>query len=69
MSFEQLNIIAPILKALHEKGYRQPTPIQQQAIPPILSGRDLLAAAQTGTGKTASFCIPMLQRLSEDTKG
>ncbi len=65
MSFEKLNIIAPILKALHEKGYRQPTPIQLQAIPAILSGRDLLASAQTGTGKTASFCIPMLQRLSE----
>ena len=65
MSFQQLNISEPILKALDEKGYKQPTPIQQQAIPFILSGRDVLASAQTGTGKTGSYSIPMLQRLSE----
>jgi len=65
MSFQKLNICEPILKALNEKGYTQPTEIQQQAIPAILSGRDVLASAQTGTGKTASFSIPLLQRLSE----
>jgi len=67
MSFQKLNICGPILNALNEKGYEQPTPIQQQAIPAILEGRDVLACAQTGTGKTASFAIPMLQRLSEKT--
>jgi ATP-dependent RNA helicase RhlE len=65
MSFENLSVIRPILDALKKKGYGQPTPIQEQAIPAILSGRDVLACAQTGTGKTASFCIPVLQRLSE----
>lgn len=65
VSFEELNVSAPILEALHEKGYDRPTPIQQQAIPAILAGRDVLASAQTGTGKTASFSIPMLQRLSK----
>ena len=64
MSFQQLNVSAPILDALVEKGYNHPTPIQQQAIPAILSGSDVLASAQTGTGKTASFSIPMLQNLS-----
>ncbi len=64
MSFEKLNISSQILAALHEKGYRQPTPIQQKAIPAILSGSDVLASAQTGTGKTASYCIPLLQQLS-----
>lgn len=65
MSFQQLHVSAPIAAALHEKGYTHPTPIQQQAIPAILSGSDVLASAQTGTGKTASFSIPLLQRLSE----
>ena len=65
MSFNTLNIVAPILEALRVKGYTQPTPIQEQAIPAILSGRDVLASAQTGTGKTASYSIPMLQRLTE----
>ncbi|MCA4899650.1 MAG: DEAD/DEAH box helicase [Bacteroidota bacterium] len=64
MSFQQLNIHPSILGALEEKGYTQPTPIQQQAIPAMLSGRDVLASAQTGTGKTASFSIPLLQLLS-----
>jgi ATP-dependent RNA helicase RhlE len=65
MSFQKLSVSAPILAALHEKGYDHPTPIQQQAIPAILSGSDVLASAQTGTGKTASFAIPLLQKLSE----
>lgn len=65
MSFQNLQVSAPILEALHKKGYNQPTPIQQQAIPAILTGRDVLASAQTGTGKTAAFAIPLLQRLSE----
>ncbi|HTF19632.1 MAG TPA: DEAD/DEAH box helicase [Chryseolinea sp.] len=65
MSFQKFNISGPILDALQEKGYTQPTPIQQQAIPAILSGSDVLASAQTGTGKTASFSIPLLQILSE----
>jgi ATP-dependent RNA helicase RhlE len=64
MLFEELDIIEPILTALREKGYKTPTPIQQQAIPAILSGRDVVACAQTGTGKTASFSIPVLQKLS-----
>lgn len=64
MLFEQLDIVEPILTALREKGYKNPTPIQQQAIPAIISGRDVVASAQTGTGKTASFSIPLLQRLS-----
>jgi len=65
MSFQKLNVIKPILDALQEKGYINPTPIQEQAIPAIVSGRDVLACAQTGTGKTASFSIPVLQRLEE----
>jgi ATP-dependent RNA helicase RhlE len=62
--FTDLSLSEPILRALQEEGYQQPTPIQQQAIPPVLEGRDLLGCAQTGTGKTAAFAIPMLQRLS-----
>lgn len=64
MLFTDLSLSEPILRALQEEGYRQPTPIQQQAIPPVLDGRDLLGCAQTGTGKTAAFAIPLLQRLS-----
>lgn len=64
MSFKKLEVSAPILAALEEKGYQHPTPIQEQAIPAILSGRDVLASAQTGTGKTASFSIPMLQKIA-----
>ncbi|HEU4719267.1 MAG TPA: DEAD/DEAH box helicase [Bacteroidia bacterium] len=63
MSFDKLNLITPILTALNEEGYTQPTPIQQQAIPIVLEGRDLLGCAQTGTGKTAAFAIPILQLL------
>jgi ATP-dependent RNA helicase RhlE len=64
MLFKNLNLGEPILQALNEKGYSQPTPVQQQAIPYILQGKDVLACAQTGTGKTAAFCIPLLQNLS-----
>jgi ATP-dependent RNA helicase RhlE len=63
MSFEKLNIIDPILKALYKEGYTVPTPIQEQAIPALLAGRDLLGCAQTGTGKTAAFAVPIIQHL------
>jgi len=66
MSFENLNLIEPILKALKTEGYRTPTPIQAQAIPLVLHKHDLLACAQTGTGKTAAFAIPIIQLLTED---
>ena len=66
MLFQDLNLIEPILKALRTEGYTQPTPIQEQSIPVILQKRDLLGCAQTGTGKTAAFAIPMLQLLAED---
>lgn len=65
MSFEKLGLSQPILKAIKEQGYTKPTPIQKQAIPIILSKKDVLAGAQTGTGKTAGFTLPLLQRLSE----
>src|SRR5437868_5774584 len=65
MSFNSLGIIEPILRALHEEGYRTPTPIQQRAIPVVLDGTDLLGVAQTGTGKTAAFAVPILQILFE----
>ncbi|MBK8442790.1 MAG: DEAD/DEAH box helicase [Sphingobacteriales bacterium] len=61
MAFNKLEIVAPILRALHQEGYIAPTPIQAQAIPLILEGKDLLGCAQTGTGKTAAFAIPILQ--------
>jgi len=65
MSFADLGLAPSLVRALHECGYTAPTPIQAQAIPAVLAGRDLLAAAQTGTGKTAGFTLPILQRLSE----
>ncbi|MBT3319444.1 MAG: DEAD/DEAH box helicase [Clostridia bacterium] len=65
MKFTELGIIAPILKALEKQNYSEPTPIQQKAIVPILQGRDILGSAQTGTGKTAAFAVPTLQRLSD----
>ncbi|HEY8403816.1 MAG TPA: DEAD/DEAH box helicase [Flavobacteriales bacterium] len=65
MNFESLGLIEPILQALQEEGYTTPTPIQQQAIPLVLEGRDLLGCAQTGTGKTAAFAIPIIQLLHE----
>jgi ATP-dependent RNA helicase RhlE len=64
MTFKQFKLDDPILRALSEKGYTVPTSIQLEAIPHILSGRDVLASAQTGTGKTAAFCLPILQNLS-----
>jgi ATP-dependent RNA helicase RhlE len=66
MSFDQLGIIAPILKALKKEQYTTPTPIQAQAIPPALAGKDVLGLAQTGTGKTAAFAIPVLQQLAKE---
>jgi len=66
--FKELNLIEPILKALETEGYTTPTPIQEQAIPIVLQGRDLLGCAQTGTGKTAAFAIPMLQLLDAAKK-
>lgn len=63
MTFEELNIVKPILKALNEKGYTNPTLIQQQAIAPALDNRDILGLAQTGTGKTAAFALPIIQQL------
>lgn len=68
MSFSKLKLSDPILKAIAEAGYTAPTAIQKQAIPIILSGRDLVAAAQTGTGKTASFVLPILEKLNVERK-
>lgn len=65
MLFETMGLIDPIMRALEEEGYHTPTPIQAQAIQPILEGRDILGCAQTGTGKTAAFSLPLLQRLHE----
>ena len=67
MTFEELNIIPPILEALNQEGYVTPTPIQEKAIPIILAGNDLLGCAQTGTGKTAAFSIPIIQNLQAET--
>ncbi len=64
MTFASLGLIDPLLRALDTLGYEQPTPVQAQAIPAVLAGRDLMAAAQTGTGKTAGFALPLLQRLT-----
>ena len=63
MSFSSLGLSESLLRAVAEQGYETPSPIQLQAIPAVLDGRDLMAAAQTGTGKTAGFTLPMLQRL------
>jgi len=69
LNFSQLAVIEPVLKALTDAGYVAPTPIQEKAIPVVLYRRDLLACAQTGTGKTAAFAIPVLQLLAEDSAG
>ena len=66
MIFSDLNIIPQIRKAIDEMGYKEPTPIQEQAIPSLLLGRDMLGCAQTGTGKTAAFAIPVLQRIIKE---
>ena len=63
MSFKDLGLVPPLLRALEATGYEHPTPIQTAAIPPALAGRDILGCAQTGTGKTAAFVLPILQRL------
>ena len=68
MKFEELNLAPAILKAVLEQGYDTPTPIQAQAIPAVLAGSDLLGGAQTGTGKTAAFTLPLLQRLSSEPR-
>jgi ATP-dependent RNA helicase RhlE len=65
MSFQSLGLSKALLKAIHNQGYNSPSPIQEKAIPLILKGKDVLASAQTGTGKTAGFTLPMLQRLSQ----
>ena len=62
--FEDLNLKAPFLKALNEEGYTSPTPIQKETIPLVLQGQDLMGMAQTGTGKTAAFTLPILQKLN-----
>jgi ATP-dependent RNA helicase RhlE len=67
-SFNELNLSQPILKAIASEGYGKPTPIQARAIPELLAGRDLLGIAQTGTGKTAAFALPMLERLAQKTE-
>ena len=65
MSFDTLGLAESLLRAVHEAGYTIPTPIQAQAIPAVLSGGDVMGGAQTGTGKTAGFVLPMLQRLMD----
>ena len=69
MKFKDLNLSSSILKGIHEQNYTEATPIQEQAIPPLLRGRDLLGCAQTGTGKTAAFAIPILERLLQTSTG
>ena len=69
MTFDELNLAPALLDAVREQGYTQPTPVQAQAIPLVLAGHDLLAGAQTGTGKTAAFTLPLLQRLHGGAKG
>jgi len=68
MTFESLGIAAPVLRAIHDLGYQEPTAIQKEAIPAGIEGRDILGCAQTGTGKTAAFAVPILHRLSEQRK-
>ena len=69
MSFHSLGLSTELLRAIVEQGYNQPTPVQRQAIPVILDGKDIMAGAQTGTGKTAGFALPLLQRLSKSVHG
>lgn len=64
MQFQDLNLIEPLLRAVRAEGYTEPTPVQEQAIPHVLAGKDLIGCAQTGTGKTAAFALPILQRLA-----
>ena len=67
-TFSELGLNAALLKALAAEGYTTPTPIQTQAIPSVLAGKDLVGIAQTGTGKTAAFALPILQRLGADKR-
>ena len=69
MSFSALGLRAELLLAVGEQGYTEPTPIQAQAIPAVLAGRDLMGGAQTGTGKTAGFTLPILQQLAGQAAG
>ena len=69
MRFEKMNLSAPVLDAVQKAGYENPSPIQERAIPPLLEGADLLGVAQTGTGKTAAFSLPLLSRIEESFKG
>src|SRR5687768_17735009 len=69
LAFNDLELAPEVLRAVRDAGYTHPTPIQQQAIPHALNGRDLIGLAQTGTGKTASFTLPILQRLLEEGHG
>ena len=68
MSFSSLGLSEQLVRATSDQGYETPSPIQAQAIPAVLSGRDVMAAAQTGTGKTAGFTLPLLQRLGENPR-
>lgn len=68
MTFQELELIRPLLAAVEAMGYTEPSPIQKKAIPVLLEGRDLIGCAQTGTGKTAAFALPMLQLLSREKK-
>jgi len=69
MAFQQLGLEARIIRAVREAGYTEPTPIQSAAIPPVLAGHDLIGIAQTGTGKTAAFTLPMLTKLAAQPAG
>src|SRR5688572_5535001 len=69
MKFEKLGLAAPLVAAVTSLGYEEPTPVQTEAIPLLLSGRDLLGQAATGTGKTAAFALPMIQRLLDGPRG
>ena len=68
-SFKELPLIEPLHRAIADEGYTVPTPIQAQSIIPLLEGRDILGCAQTGTGKTAAFVLPILQKLATQKKG
>ena len=68
MTFQDLNLLPQLQRAVADLGYAAPSPIQAQAIPPVLKGKDLIGCAQTGTGKTAAFAIPALQKIDPDLR-